>query len=157
MFGPKRISSKSLLLDIARGARPRIIDFRGDYTVAIPGTIPVQFDPDIFFEEEMWVQDMLGVPFSPHQNVILVCEFGNSADTAQDLFREKNPRTAYRLVSLKGGMLAYREYIKALTVGYRRQDGFLRELTDLATPQHRFQKLAGGLMERRTFFQKLFG
>ncbi len=134
---------------IAQGQRFRIIDLRGDYYRTIPGAIPVQFDPDIFFEDEAWTQDMLGVVFREGQPVLLVCDVGNKSDHAVGLFREKNPRSRFQVLSLQGGMLAYQAHLEKITTGFKRQSAFIEELTDLGTSPERMQHVVRGLLTHR--------
>lgn len=145
MFWHKTLSPLALLQQVGLGRQPRVIDFRGNYTVSVPTAIPVQFDPDFFYEEEGWVQDMLGVPFRPEQPVVLICEHGHSAQLAQEYFYDKNNRSRFRLLVLKGGWHAYLLELDRLTDGYKRKPQLMAELTDLATTQARFAHLAKGL------------
>ncbi|MEO5345548.1 MAG: rhodanese-like domain-containing protein [Magnetococcus sp. YQC-9] len=140
---------ESYLRAVARADRFRVIDLRGDYQHAIPGAIPSSFYPDMFYEEAGWVQDMLGVEFQVGVSVVLVCNSGASSQEAADLFWRKNRRTPYTLVSLDGGMLAYEACIRRWTEGFRRQEQFLAELTDISTPANRYQFLLTSLWERR--------
>ncbi|MGN7612288.1 rhodanese-like domain-containing protein [Magnetococcales bacterium HHB-1] len=152
LFRKDAINSKNLLKRVAQGEQPRLIDFRGDYVQAIPGTIPVQFDPDILYEEEQWVQDMLGVPFTMHQPVILICEFGHTAKDGVNYFKEKNPRSNFSVYYLKDGMYAYRNYIKHITRGFKKQSQFVQELTSMATSHKRFAFLIQGILKNSRRF-----
>ncbi|MBF0272429.1 MAG: rhodanese-like domain-containing protein [Magnetococcales bacterium] len=145
----RAITAESFLRDIAQGNRFRVVDLRGDYQHAIPSAIPTRFHADVFYEEAGWVQDMLGVEFQAGQTILLVCNSGNSSLEAVQLFQSKNRRTAYTLVSLDGGMMAYEERIRRWTAGYRRQEQFLAELTQITTPTNRFQFLVDSLWQRR--------
>lgn len=143
---------------VGRGENPRFIDLRGNYTVAIPGTIPVLFEADMFFENEQWVQDMLGVRFHPKQTIILLCEFGQTSEAALDLFMEKNPRTIFDIRTLDGGMLAYKESIEQLTMEYKKRELFRKELLSLSTPPLRFHKIIKGIQSnKRGILSQLFG
>ncbi|MBF0284509.1 MAG: hypothetical protein HQL51_08635 [Magnetococcales bacterium] len=144
-----RLEVKTFIQRVAGGERFRVIDFRGDYWRTIPGAIPVQFDFDIFFEEAGWTQDMLGVPFQTTLPVLLVCDSGGKSDTALTFFKEKNPMSPYTLYSLKGGWTAYVEQVRKLTEGFKQQQRFTDELTDLRTDPERFQQLLQGLLKHR--------
>ncbi|MBF0339401.1 MAG: rhodanese-like domain-containing protein [Magnetococcales bacterium] len=145
----KSLSVEAYLRDLAQGTRLRVVDLRGDYQRAIPGAIPTRHLPDIFYEEADWVQDMLGIEFQTGVPVLLVCNTGNSSLEGVQLFYRKNRRSPFTLLSLDGGMLAYEEQIRRWTEGFRRQDQFLEELTDITTPQNRFQFLVSSLWQRR--------
>ncbi|GAB0057179.1 hypothetical protein SIID45300_01502 [Candidatus Magnetaquicoccaceae bacterium FCR-1] len=145
----RSLDVESYLRGVARGERFRVIDLRGDYQHALPGAIPTRFHADMFYEDADWVQDMLGVRFEPGVPVVLVCASGNGSQEAVDLFMRKNRRTPYTVVSLEGGILAYEARIRRWTEGYRRQEQFLAELTDITTPANRFQFLIASLWERR--------
>lgn len=154
----KTLTAHKLLSMVAQGANPRIIDLRGNYRVAIPGSIPVQFDPDIFFEEEEWVQDMLGVRFHPHQTIVILCEFGQSSEVALDLFMEKNPRTRFDIRTLKGGMVAYQAAVEKWTKDFKNREVFREELLSLATHPSRFHQVVKGIKaNQKSFFSRLFG
>ncbi|MBF0454638.1 MAG: rhodanese-like domain-containing protein [Magnetococcales bacterium] len=156
-FFRKTISVNKMLKRVARGDMPRFIDLRGNYCVAIPGSIPVLFDADLFFEEEMWVQDMLGVQFRTDQMVIILCEFGQTSEAALDLFMEKNPKTPFDLRTLKGGMESYRSALSKLTKGFKKQALFEKELTSLSTHPARFQQIIQGLQKnQKSFLASLF-
>ncbi|MBF0308335.1 MAG: hypothetical protein HQL56_02240 [Magnetococcales bacterium] len=151
------LSPRTLLHQVADGNIPRIIDFRGNYEVAIPTTIPARFDPDIFFEEEAWVQDMLGVPFSNTKPVVLVCEYGNSAEVAIDYFFDKNPRSRFQLFALKKGWQGYLAHVDKLTGNFRKGAQFKAELIDLTTSERRFTYLVKGLYTNLgPFWKRLF-
>ncbi|MBF0191202.1 MAG: rhodanese-like domain-containing protein [Magnetococcales bacterium] len=155
----RSLTVESFLRGVAQGDRRyRVIDLRGDYQHAIPGSIPTRFHADIFYEEAGWVQDMLGIEFKAGQTILLVCNTGNSSLEAVRLFQSKNRRTDYTLVSLDGGMLAYQERIRRWTAGYRRQDQFLDEMTLITTPATRFQFLVTSLWQQRKpkGWQRLF-
>ncbi|NGZ04723.1 MAG: rhodanese-like domain-containing protein [Magnetococcales bacterium] len=155
----RSISVENFLRQIAQGQqRYRIIDLRGDYQRAIPGSIPTRFHSDMFYEEAGWVQDMLGVQFQVGEPVLLVCNTGNSSLEAVDLFIRKNRRSPYTLMSLAGGIMAYEEQITRWTEGYRRQEQFLSELNTITTPSNRFQFLITSLWQRRKpkGWQRLF-
>ncbi|MBF0213811.1 MAG: rhodanese-like domain-containing protein [Magnetococcales bacterium] len=145
----RSLSVEDFLRDVAQGKRFRIVDLRGAYQHAIPGSLPTGFHADIFFEEADWVQDMLGVRFQVGMPVLLVCDTGNTSREAVDLFLRKNRRTPFTLISLAGGMQAYQDRIQSWTDGYRRQNQFLTELTDIATSANRFQFLVASLWQRR--------
>jgi hypothetical protein len=156
-FFRKTISAKKALKMVSRGENPRFIDLRGNYQIAIPGSIPVQFEPDIFFEDERWVQDMLGVRFNRNQTVIILCEFGHSSEAALDLFMEKNPKTPFDIRTMKKGMIAYSAAIEKLTKDFKKRDVFQRELLSLATPPARFHKIVKGLQgDKKSFLASLF-
>ncbi|MBF0417549.1 MAG: rhodanese-like domain-containing protein [Magnetococcales bacterium] len=142
-------SVENYLRGVARGERIRVIDLRGDYQHAIPGAIPTRFYPDMFYEEVGWVQDMLGVRFESGVPVVLICATGASSQEAVDLFWRKNRNAPFNLVTLEGGMLAYEARIRSWTAGYRRQEQFMSELTDITTPANRYQFLITSLWERR--------
>lgn len=148
MIWNRTLSPSTFLHQVGNRRRPRIIDFRGNYRHTLPGAIPVQYDPDFFYEKEEWVQDMLGVPFRTNQLVVLVCAMGHSAQLAREYFYEMNPRSRFQLRVLKGGWEGYVADVDRLTEGYKQKSRLARELTDLATPQERFEYLARGLMER---------
>ena len=140
------ITVKQFFDEIAQGQRVRVIDLRGEYYRTVPGAVPVQFDPDIFFEREEWTQDMLGVTFRQGQPVLLVCDVGHKSEYALELFREKNPHSRFEMISLQGGMLAYESYVEKLTTGFKKQADFIDELTDIRTSQERFQQLVQGIL-----------
>lgn len=156
-FRRKNISQKAFFQEVAKGRRIRIIDLRGDYRITLPGAIPSTFEEDIFYEEESWVQDMLGIPFEREVPLILVCEFGQVGWEAVDHFYRKNPKSVFEIANLNGGMVEYRTYIKRLTEKFRNKEAFCRELTDIRTPPQRFTKIARGLLENRSFINKLIG
>ncbi|MBF8273607.1 MAG: hypothetical protein HW380_2712 [Magnetococcales bacterium] len=152
----KRVSAKKFLEMVAQGSPMRIIDFRGDYSRAIPGTIPTQFDYDIFYEDAAWIQDMLGVEFQARQPLALVCEHGLFSERAAKLFIEKNPELNLELLILKGGWEAYQAEIARLTRRLRNGVRFVAELSSLATPAERCRHVLRGLLDRRTFWQRWF-
>ncbi|MBF0623140.1 MAG: rhodanese-like domain-containing protein [Magnetococcales bacterium] len=153
-----QITSKQLIKEVAERRIPRLIDLRGDYTVAIPGSIPVQWDVEIFYEDVQWIQDMLGAQFRSDQPIVIVCEFGRMGMEALDYFWDKNTNSPYTLRSLKGGMYDYRQSVDKLTAGFRRQQQFTQELTSLTTPPDRFHRLAKGLFEnKKSMLGRVFG
>ncbi len=153
----KTITAKKILKLVARGETPRLIDLRGNYRYAIPGSIPVQFDGDIFYEDEEWVQDMLGVRFHPNQTIVIICDFGQTSELALDHFMEKNPKTRFDVRTLKGGMLAWNDAVKNLTKDFKKRDVFRTELTSLATSPARFRAIVVGLLNgKKSFFASLF-
>ncbi|MBF0428189.1 MAG: hypothetical protein HQL94_04645 [Magnetococcales bacterium] len=154
----KRIlPAKKFLKGIADGKNYRIIDFRGDYWRTMPGAIPVLFEYDIFFADEGWTQDMLGVPFTQDRDIVMVCETGGKSQEALKLFHDKNPKTVHVLFSLDGGWVEYLALIKHWTQGMRRQEQFIDELTDIRTSQERFRYLAAGLSKKNaSWFDRLF-
>jgi hypothetical protein len=156
-FFRKTISVKKLLKMVARGEIPRFVDLRGNYRSAIPGSIPVQFYADIFYENEQWVQDMLGVKFHPYQPVIIICDFGQTSEEALDLFMEKNPKTIFDVRTLKGGLCAYRVAIENLTKDSNKRDFYTKELLSLSTKPARFQDLIAGMQNnKKSFLAALF-
>ncbi|MBF0160347.1 MAG: rhodanese-like domain-containing protein [Magnetococcales bacterium] len=143
----RSIAPKQMLADVARCHIPRVIDLRGDYNTAIPGSIPVQFEPDVFYESERWIQDMLGVTFRENQSIVLVCQMGHRAIEALDYFREKNPKSRFTVKVLEQGFFGYVRYVDIMTEPFKRRDVFRQELTDLATPPDRFSYLVSKLLE----------
>ncbi|MBF0421998.1 MAG: hypothetical protein HQL73_03295 [Magnetococcales bacterium] len=144
----RQLSQQKFLKGVAQGKNYRIIDFRGDYWQTMPGAIPVQFDYDIFFEEEGWTQDMLGVPFTVDREVVLVCDMGGKSLEAMKLFHDKNPGSQFVLNSLNGGWHDYLETIKKMTENMRKRDQFRKELTDIATSPERFRYLVEGILKK---------
>lgn len=138
---------KKFLEQVARGDDFRFIDLRGNYRHTLPGAIPTQFDPDIFYENEDWTQKMLGVSFLPGQTVLLVCTSGASSLEAVRLFQRKNPKSRFTLLSLDGGMEAYEQFLVKLTRDFRNRDQFMDELRDIRTPPQRFRHLISGILQ----------
>ena len=141
LFGIPRISTKELLKDVAHGRMPCILDLRGDYTVAIPGSIPLEFEPDVFYEQENWLQEKLDICFSSNQTVVVVCQLGPQSDEAVDYFTEKNPTSRFTFKSLKGGFYEYQVHVDKVVRTFKRREQFKRELTALATMPERFHYL----------------
>lgn len=152
----KKITAKKFMEMVASGASMRVIDFRGDYSLAVPGTIPTTFEHDIFYEDEAWVQDMLGVEFRAHQPLVLVCEHGRFSAEAAKLFHAKNPSSNLEFLVLKGGWQSYQGEIDRLTRRFRNGRRFVTELSSLETSWNRFRLLVGELLKRRSFWQRFF-
>ncbi|MBF0295058.1 MAG: rhodanese-like domain-containing protein [Magnetococcales bacterium] len=151
------ITPRKFLKETAKGTLFRVIDFRGDYWRTIPGAIPVQFDYDIFFEEEGWTQDKLGVAFSTEMDIVLVCETGGKSREAIKLFKDQNPKSRFSLYSLDGGWMDYLELAKQLTKKMVKQEQLLDELTDIRTSRERFQHITNGLLRKEaSWFRRLF-
>lgn len=158
MFKPMRITPRELLAKVAAGDDLRFIDLRGDYLRTLPGAIPTQYEADLFYEQGDWVQDMLGVTFRPGQTVVVLCEFGHSAEEAVAHFHHKNKHAPFSVVALKGGWLAYEKELAQLVSGFRQGGVFLDELTCLETSVERFRHVARGLLEhKKGFLQRLLG
>ncbi|MEO5371352.1 MAG: rhodanese-like domain-containing protein [Magnetococcus sp. DMHC-1] len=152
----KRVSAKKFLEMVRDGVALRIIDFRGDYSLAIPGSIPTWFDPKIFYADEGMVQDMLGVAFRERQSLLLVCEHGHLSVEAARYFVEKNPGSATEIWVLKGGWQAYRDEITRLTRRFRNGSRFQAELTSLETAVERWRYVVREILARRSIWQRLF-
>jgi rhodanese-related sulfurtransferase len=153
-FRRRFIGATALLKKVAKGDSFRIIDLRGDYKRSIPTAIPTSHTADIFFEEEQWVQDMLGVPFDPEQPVVLVCSTGAQCEEARNLFYKKNRKSRFRLVVLKGGLDAYQEYIERRVRKYNRKH---RKRFSVAAVRDQFMSLGADPQEFQRLAKKLFG
>lgn len=140
---------EKFLMQVATGESFRIIDLRGNYQTTVPGAIPTRFDPDIFYEEEGWTQQMLGVEFQEGQTVLLVCSSGTNSLEGVKLFQRKNPKSRFILLSLQDGMEAYQAYISEITRPFRNRERFMEELLDIRTPPQRFRHLVTGLLQQR--------